>query len=240
MKFCPKCRSFYDDEGLVFCQTDGIPLVKLNQSSELWREGTEAIQATREIVHKEIRLQKLKKIAKVSVTIVITMLVITERVRNTDFDSPTGTVEKANNSSPVPIVKSVESNVAPKKIKTIVNNSVNSNVNNPKCEESAVILSVKNNNFEKWNDELKSQENLEKEKFSKVHNDIPVAEIIMTLNFTEDNIKVVPSSDCLSATATVNYSWTVEEMPKYKIVEKNIPRELLSHNCRKNSGWKCE
>ncbi len=128
MKYCPKCRSFYDDANLAFCQTDGVPLIRLNQSSELWTEGTEAIKTTREIAGKQFRIQKLKRFAKILVTTLITTLVIIETVRIIDFNPPTNEVEKAENIKPSESVApfpaiNVQASVSPTNTKTNSNNT---------------------------------------------------------------------------------------------------------------------
>ncbi len=102
MKFCPKCRRFYDDENLAFCQTDGLPLIKLNQQSELWTEGEKAIEATRETVRKKTRIQKLKRFSKILVATLMTMMVISVVAMNIYIYLPTKENEKAENQTPLP------------------------------------------------------------------------------------------------------------------------------------------
>lgn len=76
MKHCPKCQSFYEDANLAFCLADGIPLVEINQSNALWNEGTKAVSHSRQIIAKQMRTQKLIRISKLLVTVLIMIMVI--------------------------------------------------------------------------------------------------------------------------------------------------------------------
>ena len=102
MKFCPKCRSFYDDAGLAFCLADGIPLVEINQSNALWAEGNEAVSTSRRIIENQTRRQKLKRISRILITTVMIILVISVIAMNIYLNFPTNEDEKAKNITPSP------------------------------------------------------------------------------------------------------------------------------------------
>lgn len=210
MKVCPKCRSFYDDASLIFCQTDGVPLIRLNQSNELWTEGTEAIKTTREIVSKQFRIQKLKNLAKILVTSFLTMLIISEIVRNTDFYPPTDKDEKAKSSSPSPIVKPTKENLS--NIKTTPSTKTNTSVNNNSCSDQDrnknIPELIKRNNYEELKSSLQEGERDFRAKFEAT-NKFSFDRIKIVLNFEAGNIEVNPGSDCRHANVTVNFFWFV-------------------------------
>jgi hypothetical protein len=76
MKLCPKCRTYFADSLLRFCTNDGTPLVELNQTSELWSEGTEYIRETNKKIRREVRRSQIKKIVSMLVTTVVITSVI--------------------------------------------------------------------------------------------------------------------------------------------------------------------
>lgn len=104
MKYCPKCQSFYDDAALAFCLADGIPLVEINQSNALWNEGAEAVSHSRQVFRQQIRKEKLIRISKLLVTVLIMILVISVVAMKIYINLPTKPDEKAQNISPSPTI----------------------------------------------------------------------------------------------------------------------------------------
>jgi predicted RNA-binding protein YlxR (DUF448 family) len=76
MRFCPKCRTFSDDELLRFCVNDGTPLVSINQTNKLWSEGTEYVREASKSIRRKIRRSQIKKIISMLVTTVVVTSVI--------------------------------------------------------------------------------------------------------------------------------------------------------------------
>ncbi len=76
MRFCPKCRTFYDDADLNFCLKDGVPLVNIKENDNLWREGTEVIQQTKYQIRREIFKKQFKKIVSILITTILIVMII--------------------------------------------------------------------------------------------------------------------------------------------------------------------
>ena len=76
MKYCPKCRDYYEDEFLRFCLKDGVPLSSVSQLTEQWNQGKEIIRQTQKRIQKEIRRQKLKRILIMLITTILVMMVV--------------------------------------------------------------------------------------------------------------------------------------------------------------------
>ncbi|HMS41295.1 MAG TPA: hypothetical protein PKE69_13780 [Pyrinomonadaceae bacterium] len=104
MKFCPKCRSFYDDAGLAFCFADGIPLVEINQSNALWNDGNRAVETSRRIIQKQTRRQKITRISRILIMSVMMILVISVIAMNIYINLPPKTDEKVVNILPSPTI----------------------------------------------------------------------------------------------------------------------------------------
>ncbi len=104
MKYCPKCRSFYEDANLAFCLADGIPLVEMKQSDALWNEGAEAVSHSRQVFRQQMRKEKLIRISKLLVTVLIMILVISVVAMKIYINLPTKPDEKAQNISPSPTI----------------------------------------------------------------------------------------------------------------------------------------
>lgn len=104
MKYCPKCRSFYDDASLAFCLADGIPLVEINESDSLWNEGSNAIETSRKIVIKQVRRQKFAKISRILVMMMLIAMAITVVAMNIYVNIPTKKDEIVANISPTPTI----------------------------------------------------------------------------------------------------------------------------------------
>jgi cytoskeletal protein RodZ len=119
ISFCPKCRAFYADELLQFCLTDGVPLVKINQSSELWTEGIDSLNETKKKIERAIRRDNVKKFLSYMVSTIVTALVVCVVAINSwiyikpppksdeiasippsSFDEPTGVSQLAPVSEP--------------------------------------------------------------------------------------------------------------------------------------------
>jgi predicted RNA-binding protein YlxR (DUF448 family) len=82
MRFCPKCRTFTDDELLRFCKNDGIPLISIDQTNKLWSKGAEYVREANQTIRREIRRSQIKKIVSMLVTTVVVTSVISVIILN--------------------------------------------------------------------------------------------------------------------------------------------------------------
>ena len=241
MKFCPKCRNFYDDALLVFCQRDGIPLVNINQSSELWTEGRNAIESSQKIIKKQTRIQKLQRIAKILVTTLLTMMVITVVAMNITISPLPTTNEKAVNITPSASVEpTISSTSSPKTTKTTPTPK-KSETPNPKCSTEEITSSIKDSYYKDWKTNILLDEGSFKEKFITM-NGIPLERqksVEVDLNFETENITVAPNPDCISAIANLTFSWTLQPIDGLKFKTESLP-DTKSYQCNKvGNKWIC-
>ncbi len=75
MRMCLKCRMFYDDK-VKFCLNDGVPLLNLDRTHDLWEKGTKALRETQKTVTRQIRKQSIKTTISTTVTTILTVMVI--------------------------------------------------------------------------------------------------------------------------------------------------------------------
>lgn len=253
MKFCPKCRSFYDDESLAFCRTDGVPLVKLNQSNELWAEGRSAVETSRQIIQKQTRRQKLKRISRVLITTVMMIMVISVVAMNIYIYTPPKEKEKVENITPS---ATIEPSVSPKPAETpIVINSPSPTVSpsprptispsptksatpeiTPTPTKTPIICSTKqeeavirNFNVSIWRNKILPEKSAVLAKNLKT----PAVRADAELGLTEVSAQVSP--DCKQAAVFVKYKWTISQINHPPIpIEGN-----RTFSCRKEGIWKC-
>lgn len=141
MRHCPKCRSFYDDEQLRFCLQDGVPLVDVNQSDELWREGTDFVRdAQRRLVHR-IRVERLKRTVSILITTVLVIMVVSVITMKTwiYLSEPDKKIDQ-NVEQTISLTTLPSPETAP----SVTANSVTSSVttrespNSPRCSDPAI------------------------------------------------------------------------------------------------------
>jgi hypothetical protein len=82
MFICLKCRTFYSEDSARFCLKDGLPLARVDQTSDLWHEGAEAVRKTRSVLKRQLRLQKLKRVISVSITTTLVIMVVSVMALN--------------------------------------------------------------------------------------------------------------------------------------------------------------
>ena len=118
MRFCPKCRTFYDDADLKFCPNDGVPLVAVNEKNDLWTEGLESIRETKTRISRETRKKQIKKIVTLLITAILTVMIISvitingwlyfnppeEEIVQNDFPSPTVSPTFEPTAKPIPTI----------------------------------------------------------------------------------------------------------------------------------------
>ncbi|MFN0140434.1 MAG: hypothetical protein ACKVQW_10170 [Pyrinomonadaceae bacterium] len=102
MRYCPKCRSFYDDAQLRFCLRDGVPLVDVSPSDQVWNEGTSFIRETQRRVTSETRIRQLKKIVSILITTVMVIMVVSVITLNSWIYLSEPESEVAENVTPSP------------------------------------------------------------------------------------------------------------------------------------------
>lgn len=226
MRFCPKCRAFYDDEALEFCLNDGILLVEINRSDKLWEQGGRAIGETKSIIRRQMFRQSLKKILSTAITtVLVIMTVIVTITSSWIYLNPEEKVNPENSiiaaASPT-VEKSLPQTPTPKaKKKAAV----------PNCQESAEKI-IKAEKIGELRLELEKDRKTVREKLFEKHN----AKIIYTeLSLEPKNISVV-SNNCQIVQLSVKYRWIV------KIAETSPeqPFETANFQCKKeNDDWQC-
>lgn len=106
MRSCLKCRAFYDDEALKFCLNDGVPLVEISQSDELWEQGSDALRETYSIIRRQTLRQNLKKMLMTAVTTILVTMVISVITLNSWIYLNPPEEETARNKLPPPTPES--------------------------------------------------------------------------------------------------------------------------------------
>jgi type IV secretory pathway VirB10-like protein len=102
MRFCPKCRTFYDDADLKFCLNDGVPLIKIGENSDLQREGTEAIRQTKHQIRRETFKKQIKKIVSIMITTILMVMIISVITINSWIYFDPQEEEIVQNEEPIP------------------------------------------------------------------------------------------------------------------------------------------
>lgn len=261
MKFCPKCRSFYDDESLAFCLADGVPLIKLNSSNELWEEGSKAVETSRQIIQKQTRRQKFKRISRILITTVMMILVISVIAMNIYIYTLPNEEEKVENIAPSPTKEtpinvdvtplptaSVTATPTPKKTATpIVEDEEDEEIKVKTTDEvlqcSAgekiqIQTNIKSKFYEQWRSNLMKSEGQYKYLFSNL-NKTPFAETGVYLDFTKEKISVLPNSDCSKASGRFSFQWLARPISGYKLIQTSLGGNK-SFRCKKIAGnWNC-
>lgn len=254
MKFCPKCRSFYDDESLAFCLADGIPLVKLNESDELWTEGSKAVETSRIIIQKQTRRQQLRRISRILITTLIIIMVISVIAMNIYVYTPSSEDEKVENITPT---STIEPNNTPELLSTpnLISTPVSTITTLPaptisrsptkpptpkfsptvtnsptSCSPQNEEAIIRKFNVSIWRNKILPEKPVVLEKNLKEHAVRADAE----LGFVEQ-IRVKVSFDCKTATVFVPYIWTI--LPTARAPFSVTGNRTFS--CNKNGSWKC-
>jgi hypothetical protein len=76
MRTCPQCLDFYADELLLFCLSDGTPLVGVDPQSEQWSEGQRVIEEKDNVLGRQKRRLKWRRIVLTSMTMLIVAAVV--------------------------------------------------------------------------------------------------------------------------------------------------------------------
>jgi hypothetical protein len=104
MRLCPKCRTYFDDSLLRFCTNDGMPLVSIDQSSELWQKGSEFVSETKNRIQREIRRKLIKKVISTLVTtIVITSVISVVTLQSWIYIYPEEAAKIRREKTPQPV-----------------------------------------------------------------------------------------------------------------------------------------
>lgn len=226
MRFCPKCRAFYDDEALEFCLNDGILLVEINQSDKLWEQGGKAIGETRSIIRRQMFQQSLKRILSTAITVVLVIMIVVVTITSSwIYLNPENKVNPDNTiiaAAPPTVAKPASQTPAPKLKKSATT---------PNCQQAAEKF-IKEEKISELRLELeKDKTRVEKEMFSKYN--VKITDLKLSLE--SKNISVI-SNDCQVVQLSVKYQWIV------KIAEESPEQPIKTANfqCSKeNGGWQC-
>lgn len=226
IRFCPKCRAFYEDEALEFCLNDGILLVEISRTDKLWEQGGRAIGETKSIIRRQMFRQSLKKILSTAITtFLVIMTVVVTITSSWIYLNPE---EKVNPDSSI---IAATSPTVEKSLPKTPTSKVKRAAATPDCRQAAEKI-IKVEKIGELRLELeKDREKVWKALFEK-HN----AKIIYTeLSLEPKNISVV-SNDCQIVQLSVKYKWIV------KIAEESPvqPLETAKFECKKeNDEWQC-
>jgi heme/copper-type cytochrome/quinol oxidase subunit 2 len=120
MKYCQKCKNYFDDALLRFCLNDGAPLAEIKESDSLWSEGETFIRETHQQVLQETRKRQFRTMLKTIVMMLLVIMIMsvitlqswiylskpeTETVQKT---TPSPTVESLPTSTPEIILVGLE------------------------------------------------------------------------------------------------------------------------------------
>jgi hypothetical protein len=87
---CPKCGDFYADEQLMFCLTDGTPLVDVAPDSETWSEAVRVVEEKTNALRRHTRKLKRRRVmTSVTTTFVATTVVSVLAVNSFIYLRPT-------------------------------------------------------------------------------------------------------------------------------------------------------
>ncbi|MBD0369807.1 MAG: hypothetical protein ICV60_03065 [Pyrinomonadaceae bacterium] len=82
IRTCPKCLDYYADEALMFCLTDGAPLVAVDPQSDAWREGVRVIEEKENRLSRQERKRKWRRGLMRAATMLLTAMVLFVIVMN--------------------------------------------------------------------------------------------------------------------------------------------------------------
>ncbi|CAN5314096.1 hypothetical protein BH10ACI1_BH10ACI1_19640 [soil metagenome] len=266
MKLCPKCRSFYDDPLLVFCQKDGVPLIVLTQRDELWTESIEALEKSHQAELKMKRIRKFKKFAKILSVILMTMMIVSVVAMNIYIYVPRQKVEITENIPPTPTPDPVfspqtEPTAVIEKTPAITPTAAPTKTVSPtpsptatptlqpsptatvkpvcsQAEKAEILASIRANYFERWQTEILKEETAFRRLFSN-ENQTVFEETQVKLNFAKEQINIIPNPECTEAKAVAYYSWAVNPVNGVPAKVKVLSGSKGFH-CRKTGNiWKC-
>lgn len=83
IRTCPTCGDFYADASLLFCPTDGTPLVDVSTHDETWAEGSRVVEEKERVLRSRTRRLKIRRALTTTMTVLITTLVVCVVVVNT-------------------------------------------------------------------------------------------------------------------------------------------------------------
>lgn len=76
MQLCPKCGDYYADASLAFCLKDGTPLVEVSPRSESWRKGEQVIEEKENVLRKQKRRLKWRRVFMSVMTMLIATMIV--------------------------------------------------------------------------------------------------------------------------------------------------------------------
>lgn len=263
MKYCPKCRNFYDDAGLAFCLTDGIPLIEIDKANALWTEGAKAVETSQKIVSKQVRRQKFSKIAKILVTMMLIAISIYVVAMNIYVNIPTKGDEIAEKSTPSPTAtpKQVEILIfedtptptqsptatrlpSPTPTKTLTPTPTKTPLPSPSatiieivCPKAEITAFILNNNFERWHEKINAAIPRFKQDYAE-NNQISVKYTRENFIFDKSYITVTPTKDCQKASVNIRYSIVISPINS-EVRAKLYPGNETLVCTKKGNKWIC-
>lgn len=259
MRYCPNCKSFYDDSLLRFCLKDGVPLVEIDQSNPLWSKGGIFIRETKRKIRIETRKQQFKKFLQILITTVLVIMIICVITLWgwIYFNNPT--YEISQNATPTPTVTPEMPKVVVAELGTPTPTSTPAQKTSPTvsptpeisptiakisptpCNKTEVESFLKQTRFSGFlsdaNNTRDSAVNYFMEK-NKILGQIGKTNVAVFNDFSQEKMKVIPSS-CEKATISLVVKWTLTSLPAVKLEfrEREI---LLQYDCTKpNGNWQC-
>jgi hypothetical protein len=76
IRTCPKCGDYYADASLAFCLADGTPLANVEPMSESWRAGARIIEEKENVLRKQRRKLKWRRVVLTAMTMAMAMMVV--------------------------------------------------------------------------------------------------------------------------------------------------------------------
>jgi len=250
MKFCPKCRSFYDDPSLAFCHSDGIPLVEIKQTDALWNEGTDAVKFSLKITQNQIRQQRIKTISRILITTVMLILVVTVIALNIYLYFPANEEKSLKNTTLSPaaspdleltpiIFESPSPTKSPTPKKTISPSpTITATPKTPTPTPSIIpfvcSIAKEKAKIEKLNISIWLNKILP-EKSSVLERNLKEHAVRADANLGLRGVSAQVSSDCKSATVLVKYIWTILPIGRQPF----LVEDERTFSCRNDGTWQC-
>lgn len=259
MRCCPKCKTFYDDLLLRFCLKDGVPLLEIDQSNQLWTTGKSFINEKNRLIRRETRQQQLKKILQILITICLVIMIIcvitlwgwlyqnNPEDETTQNPTPTATVTpeipkevvaelRTPTPTPTPTQKTLPTLTPTPSISPTI-----TKISPTPCNKTEVENFLKQTRFSGFlSDANNTRESaviffMEK---NKILGQIGKANVAVFNDFSQEKMKVNATS-CEKATIVNVVKWTLTSLPAVKIEFRE--REIsLQYDCTKPNGkWQC-
>jgi hypothetical protein len=110
MRVCAKCGAFSNDASLGFCFHDGTPMIDVDQTSELFEQGTRFIENVEKVARRQSRRLKWRRLIVTATTVLVTAMVISViAVNGVIYLKPPAREDVSTQASPSPLPVAVDS-----------------------------------------------------------------------------------------------------------------------------------